>query len=1046
MGRDFQMSFMGDFKNPGCEYRGKPFWAWNGRLEKSELERQLGVFKKMGFGGAFMHARVGLGTPYLSKEWFDLIDVCARKCEKEDMQAWLYDEDRWPSGAAGGLVTKDERYRMRFISVDVVADPASFKFDGKEIALFSAKIVKRDAKSVKRLAKGAPVALAKGESLLVFREEPHPLRSWYNGYAYLDTMNEEAVDKFIEVTHEQYLKHNGKDFGKTIPGIFADEPHYGHGRCFDKTHGTAQWTGKLPATFKSRYGYDLLDHLPELFFFVDGELFSQARHDYYDCITHLFVNAFGRKIYEFCEKAGIEFTGHVLQEPTLISQLEAVGSCMRFYEFMQAPGIDVLCAQGLQRRDGSRYTESSTAKQVESMRRQFGRKRFLSELYGCTGWNFTFAQHKAVGDWQAAMGVNLRCQHLAWYTMEGEAKRDYPASISFQSAWCEEYKAVEDYFSRVNVTLAQGEAVRDVAVLHPIESAWGAYIVKQPNGNYEGDNSMNFVAEKLNERFFAAMDVLLQGHCDFDFIDEEIISRYGSVEASKLKVNLASYKVVVVPPVLCLRESTAKLLEDFAKAGGKVYMLANDAELVKLERGGALDKLKAFAKPVALKALVKTVKKAGASGISVRSVKGGSEYPECLYMMRRDEKAGLTVVFVTHNIQNASSGALEVEIPAVGKAYELDAVSGRVVALPGAKATKNGSTVIKTSLEAYGSRLFIIEDAGKSSLKADAEAKELKKLSSKALQMKAVDFVLSEPNAIALDMAEVKVAKDFNGPFDILKLDRVVRDALGLPYRCGDMVQPWARTPVPGAKEGRVVELLFNFKVEKIPAGKTYLVMERPSEFKANLNNAGLPLKSEGNWLDNSFHKILLPKGSLVEGWNSLVISTTYTADSDLEYLYLLGDFGARRDENGVPVLCAMPERVGLGDWEKYGLGSFTGALSYIVDAEFKLKKGERAFLKLGKWEGVAVKAIVDGKAAGSIDWPPYELDITDALAGKTKARIEIQVFAGRRNLLGPLHLSDRHPWWTGPAQYVSDTRFWSPLPVHFETGLMDAPLLVVKG
>ena len=25
------------FKNPTAEYRGKPFWSWNGKLEKQEL-------------------------------------------------------------------------------------------------------------------------------------------------------------------------------------------------------------------------------------------------------------------------------------------------------------------------------------------------------------------------------------------------------------------------------------------------------------------------------------------------------------------------------------------------------------------------------------------------------------------------------------------------------------------------------------------------------------------------------------------------------------------------------------------------------------------------------------------------------------------------------------------------------------------------------------------------------------------------------------------------------------------------------------------------
>ena len=50
------------------------------------------------------------------------------------------------------------------------------------------------------------------------------------------------------------------------------------------------------------------------------------------------------------------------------------------------------------------------------------------------------------GDWQAALGVTIRVPHLSWMTMEGEAKRDYPASIHYQSPWYKEYKIIEDYF------------------------------------------------------------------------------------------------------------------------------------------------------------------------------------------------------------------------------------------------------------------------------------------------------------------------------------------------------------------------------------------------------------------------------------------------------------------------------------------------------------------------------------------------------------------------------------------------------------------------
>ena len=38
------------------------------------------------------------------------------------MEAWLYDEDRWPSGPAGGLVTKNPSYRFRFLRMHVLED------------------------------------------------------------------------------------------------------------------------------------------------------------------------------------------------------------------------------------------------------------------------------------------------------------------------------------------------------------------------------------------------------------------------------------------------------------------------------------------------------------------------------------------------------------------------------------------------------------------------------------------------------------------------------------------------------------------------------------------------------------------------------------------------------------------------------------------------------------------------------------------------------------------------------------------------------------
>ena len=89
------------FKNPTSEYRGTPFWSWNCEMTEDMLTRQIEYLKEMGFGGFHMHSRFGMATPYLSDEFMKLVRACTDKAKDENMLAWLYDEDKWPSGFAG---------------------------------------------------------------------------------------------------------------------------------------------------------------------------------------------------------------------------------------------------------------------------------------------------------------------------------------------------------------------------------------------------------------------------------------------------------------------------------------------------------------------------------------------------------------------------------------------------------------------------------------------------------------------------------------------------------------------------------------------------------------------------------------------------------------------------------------------------------------------------------------------------------------------------------------------------------------------------------
>ncbi|MHC4639126.1 MAG: glycosyl hydrolase, partial [Planctomycetota bacterium] len=508
--------------DPPAIYRPAPFWSWNAKLDPERLCRQIESMDAGGMGGFFMHSRYGLKTEYLGDEWFECISACIEKARQIGMKAYLYDEDRWPSGMAGGdLTRKDKQYRMRYL---VAGDPEELKsrLDSPRdrLGLFAVELDKdgllKSYESVEEdsFKKDAGNILA----LDVHTQEPHP---WENDGTYIDTMSRKAVAEFLRVTHEEYYKRYGSDFGELIPAIFTDEPNYGLARqlWFEepiKDKYRIHWTPDLPEEFERRRGYSVIPYLPEIVFPRDENKFSEVTYDYYRTITELFVENFTAQIGDWCSVHDIALTGHVLFEETVRTQIGAVGSAMSHYEHMQWPGIDILTDQ---------TKELATAKQCSSVADQLGKERVLTELYGCTGWDWPLEGHKFIADWQLAMGINFLCPHLSHYSLAGGAKRDYPASIIDHCAWWKYYRTVNDYLARMSLMLTQGRAVRDVLVIHPVESAWGVFNYFQDkyacyHETPESDGPIHYDMDSI---IFA----LTGHHYDWDFADESLLAKYG---------------------------------------------------------------------------------------------------------------------------------------------------------------------------------------------------------------------------------------------------------------------------------------------------------------------------------------------------------------------------------------------------------------------------------------------------------------------------------------------------------------------------------------
>ena len=74
-----------EFLNPAREYSPMPFWFWNGELDGKRIQEQIRLMVDQHVYGAFLHARDGLQTPYLSEQWWEAIDAGLQEARRSEI-------------------------------------------------------------------------------------------------------------------------------------------------------------------------------------------------------------------------------------------------------------------------------------------------------------------------------------------------------------------------------------------------------------------------------------------------------------------------------------------------------------------------------------------------------------------------------------------------------------------------------------------------------------------------------------------------------------------------------------------------------------------------------------------------------------------------------------------------------------------------------------------------------------------------------------------------------------------------------------------------
>lgn len=419
-------------------YGPVPFWFWNDDLKDESILYMLGEMRDKGIDEFVVHARFGLEVPYLSDIWFERVRFALMAARGMGMRAWIYDEENWPSGYAGGRVLAGRpdlagKY-LRCLPAGEMP-PADHEF------------------------------VAERDGYAYWRGRCHWQIS-YSDRIYVDMMSAESTDRFIECTHAEYFRRMGDLFGDTILGFFVDEPGF-YNACNlygpRDDEGTLPWTEDFAEEFARRTGRDFWALAPRLW---GGG--GEERRLFWDTACALYRERFLGKLRAFCESRGVRLIGHLHMEEFLSYHVRTQGDLMEALKDLHIPGTDRIDL------NANKLSEKYAA----SAKVPGG--RVLSETFCFSGWDNDLARMRRWVDWQASRGIDMFVLHAFYASIEGERKWECPPALSHQNFYWKHFRMLSDHIRRASFFEAAGVPAPGVAVYYPIETAQALYDPENP--------------------------------------------------------------------------------------------------------------------------------------------------------------------------------------------------------------------------------------------------------------------------------------------------------------------------------------------------------------------------------------------------------------------------------------------------------------------------------------------------------------------------------------------------------------------------------------
>ncbi len=546
-------------KKHDIDFRPIPFYFVNDRIEKDEVELQLQRMQESGISGFYLHARCGLEeTGYGNKKWYEDMDYITRRAQAYGLEVWLYDEDAYPSGNAGGRIAMEhpEYVAQKLNVMKVPVEKGKCRVVLGECRPLRAYGVQRTEQGIKTLDLTEHFGVARDEwygkedayvyflgtkptrhirsaaynpQILFFCEEVPKDTEVYVAFArrcyapnrfgsLVDNLNKDCVDLFKEYAYESYYRQFSEEALSNVRGMFTDEPVAG---------GMPPWTPEIERVFEEKKGYKIQDHYFRLIENFD-DFCSEVRRDYWQVASFLFQENYVRNLHSFCKEKEIDFVGHFENEETpLYQSLKGVNVYAALWE-LDHSGFDLI-SNAASGRENVRPIFG--AKLASSVSVQKGNQRTLCEIFGVNPFNFGLDGMKKMAGWAFIFGADTLVPHAFYYGYAGLRKYDAGKSFFFQDPNFKDFPKFSRYVDRIGKRLYEGESTSDTLLVYP-NWEFVAYA-------FLGDAYYAPFADK----FFEAFKTLLDLHVEFDITDCEYINDHFEKEGAR--VGNKTYKNII---------------------------------------------------------------------------------------------------------------------------------------------------------------------------------------------------------------------------------------------------------------------------------------------------------------------------------------------------------------------------------------------------------------------------------------------------------------------------------------------------------------------